>query len=206
MPRRPKPTTPAEMRARAAELRAEVDRLHAHTESVTAAAPGAFVTGRSGRTAAMNRRTDRAIETTVKNASRCVALTKEADRLEAEAADIEAGGPERRYTERKAARAAEKVKEREERQKLKHGELAPRLFQGVYPGGIMYSDRAVQRSGDYRQLAFLSFATLELRFENDCPEYWKPFITEKAAAIQAKRGQEYQVSTSGQTVLLGGHD
>ena len=75
------------------------------------------------------------------------------------------------------------------------------LFIGVYPTGLTYADRSVLRNGDYKPLAFLSFSTLELRFEKDCPAYWKPII--QAHAANLKPGQEYQVSASGQTVVLG---
>jgi len=72
------------------------------------------------------------------------------------------------------------------------------LFIGVYPSGIQYADK---RTG--RNLAFLSFHTLELRFEADCPEGWQAIIRADASCIQARKGEEYVVSASGQTVLLG---
>lgn len=78
-----------------------------------------------------------------------------------------------------------------------------RIFSGVYPCGISYADRCREKHGDYARLAFLSYATLELRVEDDCPAELRPLIEADAAAIQAKRGQLFQISTSGQTVLLG---
>jgi hypothetical protein len=79
-----------------------------------------------------------------------------------------------------------------------------RIFVGVYPTGIFYADRQCQRSGDYARLAFLSFDTLELTLEPDCwPEELRKQIIDHAALIQARKGERFQVSTAGQTVLLG---
>jgi len=91
---------------------------------------------------------------------------------------------------------------REKLQKAQSPEAC--LFRGVFPTGISYADRCHEVNGDYKKLAFLPFSTLELRFEKNCPEEFKSLITTHAAEIQAKRGEEYQVSESGQTVLLGG--
>ena len=79
-----------------------------------------------------------------------------------------------------------------------------RIFIGVFSTGISYADRLREKKGDYAKLAFLAFDTLQLTFEKDCPRELKAVIEKDASAIQAKRGQRYQVSTSGQTVLLGG--
>lgn len=79
-----------------------------------------------------------------------------------------------------------------------------RLFVGVYPAGIVYADRKREKHGDYARCAFLDYATLTLEVEKDCPAKLREEITLDAAKIQARRGQEFQVSTCGQTVLLGG--
>lgn len=78
-----------------------------------------------------------------------------------------------------------------------------RLFQGVFPTGIVYADRARERHGDYVKVAFLSYRTLQLEIEKDCPEELRSLVLESAAAIQARRGEEFQISTVGQTVVLG---
>lgn len=81
--------------------------------------------------------------------------------------------------------------------------LADRLFVGVYPAGISYADRSREEHGDYAKVAFLSFRTLEL-------EVYKPkspllaLIRKDATKIAARRGEKYQVSSSGQYVILGG--
>lgn len=79
----------------------------------------------------------------------------------------------------------------------------PRLFIGVFPTGIGYADRTVERDGDFARLGFLSFRTLDLEIEDDCPEDLASDVRRHAATIQAMRGQDYQVSTVGQTVRLG---
>jgi hypothetical protein len=80
----------------------------------------------------------------------------------------------------------------------------PRLFAGILGGeGVSYADRYRERSGDYVHLGFLSFRTLKLDVEKDCPAKLRAQITEDAAKIQARKGQEYPVSSSGQWVTLG---
>lgn len=78
-----------------------------------------------------------------------------------------------------------------------------RLFIGCLGVGISYADRHREKHGDYARLAFLSLGTLELTVEDDCPAELRAEIESHAATIQAKRGEQYQVSTSGQTVTLG---
>lgn len=193
-----KPTTPEEMRIEAARLREYIDRLNRESERATANAPGSFVTGASGRTTAQNKATDRALEKTIRNASKAVAARKRADELERKADYIEAGGPakiaSRRATEaaeRKAAKAA-----------LKAGPLAARLFQGVYSCGIVYADRAVERDNDYRRLAFLPYDTLQMDYEKDCPDMWRPLLEQKAAEMLARAGQRFALAQN-MSITLG---
>ena len=79
----------------------------------------------------------------------------------------------------------------------------PRLFIGVFPCGISYADRHHEEHGDYKSLAFLPYGSLILEFRKGCPAELRAEITADAAAIQARKGEQYQVSTCGQTVLLG---
>jgi len=81
--------------------------------------------------------------------------------------------------------------------------LRERLFAGVYPEGIMYADKAREKGGDYARLAFLSFSTLELKIERDCPKALAELISSEASQLQAKAGQQFQTSTAGQSVVLG---
>jgi hypothetical protein len=78
-----------------------------------------------------------------------------------------------------------------------------RIFSGVFPTGISYADRQREETGDYKRLAFLSFSTLVLEVRPDCPHGLRTEIEADAARIQARRGEHFQVSTCGQTVLLG---
>lgn len=81
--------------------------------------------------------------------------------------------------------------------------LRKRLFIGVFPTGLSYADRDVEVHGDYKKLAFLPFDNLELEIYEDCPEELKPLITQDAESIIDCKREEYRVSMSGQTVVLG---
>lgn len=81
--------------------------------------------------------------------------------------------------------------------------LWDRLFIGLYPAGVVYADRTKEKDGDYARCAFLPYDDLALKIEPDCAAELRPLIEHDASEMQAKRGQEYQVSSSGQTVLLG---
>ncbi len=82
--------------------------------------------------------------------------------------------------------------------------MTDRLFIGIFPGGIAYADRHREKDGDYARLAFLPYDTLQLKVEEDCPSDLQAVIEADAAAIQSRRGELFQVSSSGQTVRLGG--
>lgn len=85
------------------------------------------------------------------------------------------------------------------------GTLTPeeRLFCGVFITGIGWADRSRERHGDYAKLAFMSFATLEVHIESDCPKELSVPIEAAVKEFQARRGQEFQTSGSGQTITLG---
>lgn len=79
-----------------------------------------------------------------------------------------------------------------------------RLFIGCYPCGLVYADRKRSEYGDYKRLAFLSYSTLELEVsDSKMPKGLLKEIKAHADTIIAKKGQEFQVSTAGQTVALG---
>jgi hypothetical protein len=80
----------------------------------------------------------------------------------------------------------------------------PRIFCGVFPAGFLWADRKPPHpDGDYRRLAFLPFDTLTLAVEPDCPADLRAVIEPDAARLQARHGEQYQVTTAGQTVTLG---
>lgn len=78
-----------------------------------------------------------------------------------------------------------------------------RLFIGVYPGGIVYADRLREKHGDYARLAFLPYDTLRLQVEADCPPELIPRIQADAETMQSRCGEAFQISSCGQTVILG---
>jgi len=86
---------------------------------------------------------------------------------------------------------------------LKQSTLKDRLFIGAFPAGMVYADTSRERRGDYVRLAFLSYATLKLDIERDCPADLRKEIVSHAATIQARAGEQLKVSQCGQTVLLG---
>lgn len=81
------------------------------------------------------------------------------------------------------------------------------LFIGVYPAGIVYADRGREEHGDYKRIAFLDYATLTFQPEklsgSEVDRELLRLAREHAATVQAKRGELYQISSTGQTVLLG---
>lgn len=79
----------------------------------------------------------------------------------------------------------------------------PRLFIGLYPAGIVYADSWVEVHGDYAKLAFLSYERLVLDVEPRCKGALLKEVLEHSASIQARAGEQFVVSGSGQTVLLG---
>lgn len=104
-----------------------------------------------------------------------------------------------------AARYARDFEGRFERGEVENPrEVRPgKLFKAVFPTGISYADSTREEHGDYKRVGFLPFSTLE--FEVIAPR--SPLLAEAradAAKIQARRGEPFQVSAAGDTVILGG--
>lgn len=78
-----------------------------------------------------------------------------------------------------------------------------RLFIAVFPTGIGYADRSKEEHGDYKRVAFLYYQTLQFEPEKNANRELIEQARQHAVTIQAMRGQEFRVSASGQTVLLG---
>ena len=78
-----------------------------------------------------------------------------------------------------------------------------RIFIGVYPGGLVYADRAREKHGDYARLGFLSYTTLTPQIEADCPPELRVEVWQHMDAMIRRRGEKFQISTVGQTVTLG---
>ena len=80
---------------------------------------------------------------------------------------------------------------------------ANRLFIGVYPGGVVYADRMTEEHGDYKRLAFLSYSTLNLELNGECPTDLQERIIKNADEIIKRKSQTYITSGTGQAVILG---
>jgi hypothetical protein len=80
----------------------------------------------------------------------------------------------------------------------------PGSLSGYSPAGSPYADRHHEEHGDYKSLAFLPYSSLVLEFRKDCPAELRGEIIASAAAIQARKSEQYPISGCGQTVLLGG--
>jgi len=86
---------------------------------------------------------------------------------------------------------------------------AERLFIGVYPCALAYSDRGRERSGDYVRIATLPYHSLELEWEKGEPHKTVPAsvitrIEADAKQMAAHRGQPFRIANN-LTITLG-HD
>lgn len=81
--------------------------------------------------------------------------------------------------------------------------LDPRIFVGIFATGIGYADREREKHGDYARLAILFFSDLRAEFDDDCPADLRTQIEADMARYQARAGDTFQVTTSGQTIVLG---
>jgi hypothetical protein len=77
------------------------------------------------------------------------------------------------------------------------------LFIGIHSTCVCYCDKSKEEDGDFKTIARLFFDALELKIYEP-QSILLPKIREHAAEIQARKGQEFQVSGCGQTVILGG--
>jgi hypothetical protein len=78
-----------------------------------------------------------------------------------------------------------------------------RLFIGIYPAGIVYADRKIEEHGDYRRVAFLPYDTLVLECRAIADKGLVAQARTHAATIQAKQGERFSISSTGQYVILG---
>ena len=80
--------------------------------------------------------------------------------------------------------------------------LEANLFIGGGATGISYCDKSRKSNNDYKLIAHLSYATLELTVY-DQKSNLLPLIKEEAAKLQTKKGESYNTSTCGQPITLG---
>jgi len=170
----------------------DIERVQDAFDSATM--PGTFVTGGSGVSARRHRALDRQIERTVSLAHRAVKARGDLTLLERMYIAWQDGRID--WQERSIRKRVTKVKK-----PAMTTEEA--LFIGNYPAGIVYANRARDVGGDYQRCGFLSYGTLELDIEDDCPARLRPLIKAHASDLQARDGESYQVSAVGQTVELG---
>jgi hypothetical protein len=107
-----------------------------------------------------------------------------------------------------------KSKSNPKKSALSPEQVKARLFIGNYPGGMVYADRAVEKHGDYKRVAFLDYGTLDLRVDSPRSPLLDA-VRRHAANLQAKKGQYHALSATaardaagnligdGQTVQLG---
>jgi hypothetical protein len=67
-----------------------------------------------------------------------------------------------------------------------------RIFIGCYPTGLVYSDRWVEKDGDYKRLAYLNYGTLKLEIQKDCPGKLADEIIAHSKTM--KRGESFQIA------------
>lgn len=79
--------------------------------------------------------------------------------------------------------------------------LDDRWFAGNYPCGVVYADRGIEEHGDYKRVAFLSYSKLELEIDDPRSPLLER-VKADAAAMQARRGQPYQIAGN-MTITLG---
>jgi len=77
-----------------------------------------------------------------------------------------------------------------------------RLFCGIFPEGFSWADREVEEHGDYKKIAFLGFRDLKLTVYDPASPLLET-VQAEAAKLQARRGERYRTSASGQYVILG---
>ena len=156
--------------------------------------PGTYITGNSGIPASRRRKLDKQLDRTIDLA---VASVKAMEKAGVLAKKYVA------YADGRCDAQGRSIRPHSPKQKKPKMTAREALFSGVYPGGIVYADRAVSQ-GDYKRCAFLNFSTLELTIKDDCPARLIPLIKEDAGVIQAMDGQRYPTSSSGNScVLLG---
>lgn len=81
--------------------------------------------------------------------------------------------------------------------------LDERIFVAIFSTGISYADRLREEHGDWKRLAHLFFSDLHAEIAKDCPPELRKQIEANMATYQARKGEKFQISTSGQTITLG---
>ena len=78
--------------------------------------------------------------------------------------------------------------------------VTDRLFCGIYPGGIVYADRAIEEDHDYKRVAFLAYDDLALRIDDpNSPLLGQ--VKQDALYFQTRRGQRFPISGNSGVIL-----
>jgi hypothetical protein len=75
--------------------------------------------------------------------------------------------------------------------------------QYCFPTGIVYADRTRDdpRTQDYKRLAYLNYASLQLDIEPDCKGELADYVKTEAAKIQAMQGQLFSIAGNMKVIL-----
>jgi hypothetical protein len=75
--------------------------------------------------------------------------------------------------------------------------------QYCFPTGLIYADRTRDdpRTQDYKRLAYLNYASLQLDLEPDCKGELADYVKTEAAKIQAMKGQLFSIAGNMKVIL-----
>lgn len=75
--------------------------------------------------------------------------------------------------------------------------------QYLYPTGIVYADKTRDdpATQDYKRLAYLNYASLQLDLEGDLKGELRAYVISEAAKIQGMRGQSFQIAGNASVIL-----
>jgi hypothetical protein len=187
-------TTPATLRSKAAICRERAERAQNIAHHAGDNAPGSFVTGRSGRTRSQDKKTERALDKTIKYYKIATYWNSKAANYEARARWIET------TAEREAAKLASIAREKQAKRAKRERPLIDRIHRGYYPCAVVWWDNGREKNGDYLTLAMMSYRTLVLKFEKECNPEAREIITQQAKEYKA--GNPLQIAGNC-TITLG---
>jgi hypothetical protein len=190
---------PEKLREKAAEYLEKAEYFSNLSSHASDYAPGSYITGGSGRSKGQNKKTEQALNRTIELAKKAIYFREKAASLEIQA----------KYYENEPLRLEQKAKEKEfdkrERKNLKNIGANEALFCGNYPTGIFYADKRREVNGDYMTIGRIFYSDLSWKISDNCPADIRSLVQADIDRILSMKGQEYQVSSCGQTVTLGGN-
>ena len=91
------------------------------------------------------------------------------------------------------------------RRRLNDIPVDERLFVATRDTGLVYCDRAREQHGDYMQLAYQNYRTLELQwYTEDVPAYLRDAILFRAKEFEGRRGERYALDYCQSVVITLG--